>query len=106
LSSKPKKREPGFTTAVMGAGIIGMLHVEYAKQLGSRVILINRAAPRLILAQMIGLPADEFVDGSKYDPIKRVKEFTDGLGADVVICAASSKDVQKGALEMAAVDRT
>jgi len=89
---------------VIGAGIIGMLHVEYAKQLGSRVILINRTSPRLILAQRIGLPADEFIDGSKYDPIKRVKELTDGLGADVIICAASSKDVQKWALEMAAVD--
>lgn len=99
-----KKRKPGFTTAVIGAGIIGMLHVEYAKQLGSRVILVNRTSPRLILAQRIGLPADEFVDGSKYNPIKRVKELTDGLGADVVICAASSKDVQKWALEMAAVD--
>jgi len=91
-------------TAVMGAGIIGMLHAEYAKHLGSRVILINRTTPRLILAQKIGLPADEFVDGSKYDPIKRVKELTDGLGTDVVICTASSKDVQRGALEMAAVD--
>ena len=99
-----KKREPGFTTAVIGAGIIGMLHVEYAKHLGSRVILINRTAPRLILAQKIGLPVDEFVDGSRFDPIKRVRELTDGLGADVVICAAPSKDVQKGALEMAAVD--
>jgi len=99
-----KKRKPGFITAVIGAGIIGMLHVEYAKQLGSRVILINRTSPRLILAQRIGLLADEFIDGSKYDPIKRVKELTDGLGADVIICAASSKDVQKWALEMAAVD--
>ena len=99
-----KKREPGFTTVVIGAGIIGMLHVEYAKQMGSRVFLVNRTSPRLILAQKIGLPADEFIDASKDDPVKRVKELTNGLGADVVICAASSKDVQREALEMAAVD--
>jgi len=99
-----KKREPGFTTVVIGAGIIGMLHVEYAKQKGSRVILINRTSPRLILAKNIGLPADEFIDASQYDPVKRVKELTDGLGADVVICAASSKDIQREAIEMAAVD--
>jgi len=99
-----KKRAPGFTTVVIGAGIIGMLHVEYAKQKGAKVILVNRSAPRLILAQKIGLPADEFVDASKCNPVERVRELTGGLGADVVICAASSKEVQKEALEMAAVD--
>ncbi|MDH5363214.1 MAG: alcohol dehydrogenase catalytic domain-containing protein, partial [Aigarchaeota archaeon] len=40
-----KKRSEGFTTVVMGAGPIGMLHSEYAKSLGSRVILVNRTAP-------------------------------------------------------------
>jgi len=99
-----KEREPGFTTVVIGAGIIGMLHVEYAKLKGSRVILVNRTAPRLELAKKIGLPADEFVDKSECDPVERVMELTDGLGADVVICAASSKDVQVEALKMAAVD--
>ena len=99
-----KNRNPGFTTVVIGAGIIGMLHVEYAKQLGSRVILVNRSAPRLMLAQKIGLPADEFVDASKCDPVKKVKELTNDLGADVVICAASSKEVQRESLEMAGVD--
>ncbi|MBS7634030.1 alcohol dehydrogenase catalytic domain-containing protein [Candidatus Bathyarchaeota archaeon] len=99
-----RKRELRFTTVVIGAGIIGMLHVEYAKQMGSRVILVNRTSPRLILAQNIGLPADEFIDASKCDPVKKVRELTDGLGADVVICAASSKNIQREALEMAAVD--
>lgn len=99
-----KRRKPDFTTAVIGAGIIGMLHVEYAKLMGSRVILINQTSPRLMLAQKIGLPADEFVNASECNPAERVKELTNGLGADVVICAASSKEVQREALEMAAVD--
>jgi len=99
-----KERASGFTTAVIGAGIIGMLHTEYAKQRGARVLLLNRTAPRLILAQKIGLPADEFIDGSKCNSVERVRELTGGLGADAVMCAASSKDIQKQALEMAAVD--
>lgn len=99
-----KKRASGFITVVIGAGIIGMLHVEYAKQKGAEVILVNRSAPRLMLAQKIGLPADEFVDASKHDPVEKVRELTARLGADVVICATSSKDVQKESLEMAAVD--
>ena len=99
-----KDRPTGFKAVVIGAGIIGMLHTEYAKQKGAKTILVNRSAPRLILAQKIGLPADEFVDASKCDPVQRVRELTEGLGADVVVCAASSKDVQKQAIEMAAVD--
>jgi L-iditol 2-dehydrogenase len=99
-----KKHASRFTTVVVGAGIIGMLHVEYAKQKGAKVILVNRTAPRLILAEKIGVPADVFVDASQSNPVERVRELTSGLGADVVICAASDKDVQKEALEMAAVD--
>jgi len=99
-----KKRPKGFTACVIGAGIIGMLHTEYAKQKGARVILVNRSAPRLIIAQKIGLQADFFVNAKEYNTVERVKELTDGIGADVVICAASSKEVQKEALEMAAVD--
>jgi len=99
-----KKRQKGFTACVIGAGIIGMLHTEYAKQKGARVILVNRSAPRLMIAKKIGLPADHFVNAEEYNPVERVKELTDGFGADVVICAASSKEVQRIALEMAAVD--
>ncbi len=99
-----KKRLEGFTTVVIGAGPIGMLHSEYAKSQGSRVILVNRTAPRLKLAKKIGLQADEFIDASKYNVVKRIMELTDGVGANAVICAASSKEVQKQALDIAAVD--
>ncbi|MFQ6094964.1 MAG: alcohol dehydrogenase catalytic domain-containing protein [Candidatus Bathyarchaeia archaeon] len=99
-----KKRSEGFTTVVMGAGPIGMLHSEYAKSLGSRVILVNRTSPRLELAEKIGLNVDELIDASKHDVVERVMELTDDVGANVVICAASSKEIQEQALEMAAVD--
>jgi len=99
-----KDRPRGFTAAVIGAGIIGMLHTEYAKQKGAKVLLVNRSAPRLILAKKIGLAADVFVDASTCNPVEKVRELTGGLGADVVICATSSKDVQAEGLEMAAVD--
>jgi L-iditol 2-dehydrogenase len=99
-----KIRQKKFTTAVIGAGIIGMLHAEYAKQKGANVILVNRSYPRLLLAQKIGLPVDIYVDAGICNPVDKVREITGGLGADIVICAASSKDIQKEALEMAAVD--
>jgi len=99
-----KRRREGFTTVVIGAGPIGILHSEYALSLGSRVILVNRTAPRLELAKEIGLRADEFVDSSRCDVVKHVLGSTNGMGAEVVICAASSKEAQRQALEMAAVD--
>jgi len=99
-----KKRSEGFTTVVIGAGPIGMLHSEYAKSLGSRVILVNRTASRLRLAEKIGLSVDELVDASKRDVVERVMELTGGVGANVVVCAASSKEIQEQALETAAVD--
>jgi len=99
-----KERPKGFVACVIGAGIIGMLHAEYAKLRGAKVILVNRSAPRLNLAKKIGLQADFLVNAEECNPVERVRELTGGLGADVVICAASSKEVQKEALEMAAVD--
>jgi L-iditol 2-dehydrogenase len=99
-----RPRKPGFTTVVIGAGVIGMLHAEYARMKSAKVILVNRTAPRLNLAKEIGLGSDEFVDASRCNIVQRIKELTDDLGADIVICAASSKDVQRDAIEMSAVD--
>jgi len=100
---EPIKIEDGSTAVVIGAGIIGMLHSEWAKLKGARVILANRSASRLELAKKIGLKADEFIDLSKVDLVKRVRELTGGKGANVVICACSSKEAQRQALEIAAV---
>ncbi|MEM2914140.1 MAG: alcohol dehydrogenase catalytic domain-containing protein, partial [Candidatus Bathyarchaeia archaeon] len=66
-----KKRVKDFTTVVIGAGVIGMLHAEYAKQKGARVILVNRSAPRLILARKIGLQVDEFINESECNSVER-----------------------------------
>jgi len=99
-----KKRSEGFTTVVVGAGPIGMLHSEYAKSLRSRVILVNRTAHRLELAEKIGLSVDELIDASALNMVERVIELTGGVGANVVVCAASSKEIQARVLEMAAVD--
>ena len=101
---KPIKIEKGFTVVVIGAGMIGMLHSELAKLKGAKVILVNRSAPRLELAKRIGLKVDEFIDLSKVDLVKKVRELTGGKGANVVVCACSSKEAQRQALEIAAVD--
>lgn len=74
----------GDTVAVVGPGALGLLVMQCAKALGAtKVIAVGRAGPRLNMA--IELGADATVDVTKEDPVRRVKDLTDGAGVDVVI---------------------
>jgi len=48
------------------------------------------------------LGADHIINSSKEDVVKRVRELTDGLGADIVVETASSPAVFPLAIEVAA----
>lgn len=92
----------GDTVVVMGAGPIGCLHVRLARSRGAaRVILIDINTERLALSADRVEP-DAAIDGSREDVVERVRELTDGRGADVVITAAPSGQAQEQAIEMAA----
>jgi len=87
--------------AVLGAGPIGVMHAIVSRLQGARqVILLDLSAPRLKLAEAFDIDATVQVDGEAH--IQQVKDLTDGLGADVVIVAASSAQAQADALEIAA----
>lgn len=74
----------GDKVAVVGPGALGLLVMQCAKALGAtKVIAIGRAGPRLDMATKLG--ADATVDVTKDDPVKRVKDLTDGKGVDVAI---------------------
>lgn len=70
---------------VIGAGVMGLLNVLALKKHGARVIVSEIDADRLAKARELG--ADETIDASATDPIARVRELTDGRGAEVVIAA-------------------
>jgi 2-desacetyl-2-hydroxyethyl bacteriochlorophyllide A dehydrogenase len=77
---------PGESVAVMGLGVTGQLHVQLAKARGAYpVIGITRAKPKRELAETLGadltIPAGPVAD----DAIAKVREATEGRGADVVI---------------------
>jgi L-iditol 2-dehydrogenase len=76
---------PGDTVAITGAGAIGLLGGDAARIRGAgRVIVVGRGQ-RLAKAAALGF---ETVDYSAGDPVKAVREMTDGLGADVALeCA-------------------
>lgn len=86
---------------VIGAGPIGMMLCHVMKSMGaSKVILINRSAPRLEIARKIGA-ADVYICSSREDSIQRVLEETGGLGADVLFTSCPSPQAQVDAIHMA-----
>lgn len=88
----------GDTVVVIGAGPTGCLNVEVAKGLGAKVILVQRSSHRLEKARFTG--ADVYICASTEDVKTRIKEETQGRGADSVIVACNSPQAQGEALEL------
>ena len=83
---------------VLGAGVMGLMNVIALKTRGARVIVSELDPGRLAKARELG--ADELVDASKEDPVARVKELTEGRGAEAVICAFGGEKANEQALAM------
>jgi L-iditol 2-dehydrogenase len=79
----------GQDVVVLGAGVMGLMNVIAAKQRGARVIVSEIDPGRLAMAKRMG--ADELIDASQEDPIERVKQLTEGRGAEAVIAAIGHK---------------
>jgi 2-desacetyl-2-hydroxyethyl bacteriochlorophyllide A dehydrogenase len=73
---------PGDTVVVLGLGVTGQLHVQLAKARGARVIGITRSAEKRAMAEKLG--ADLTIAGGD-DVIQKVREATEGRGADLTI---------------------
>ncbi len=76
----------GERVAVMGLGLIGLLTVQLLKASGCRVLGFDPDPARVELARKLG--ADAAVG---QDFLEAVAGFTQGVGADAVIIAASTK---------------
>lgn len=77
------KLQPGETLLVHGAaGGVGLTAVEIGKLLGATVIATAGGADKLAVAKEYG--ADHLIDYKAEDIRERVKQLTDGRGADAV----------------------
>jgi threonine dehydrogenase-like Zn-dependent dehydrogenase len=85
---------------VVGAGIMGVLHLLLCKRLGARVIVSELNAGRAAVARTMG--ADEIIDPAKESFVERVKALTAGRGADVIFCAVSVAGPVEQAVEAVA----
>ena len=75
---------PGSTVAVVGDGAVGLLGVLSAKQMGAeRIIAMSRHAARQRLACEYG--ATDIVTERGDEGVARIKELTNGAGADSVL---------------------
>ena len=84
--------DEGETVVVQGAGGLGLNSIAVAKERGADVIVVEGVDGRLERAEVFG--ADHTIDFREYDSVEtraeRVRELTDGDGADVGIEVAGT----------------
>ena len=72
------------TAVIYGNGAIGMISVWLAKYYGAgQVILVGRSDDKLKLAATIG--ADVVINNKKENAIERIRELTNGHGANLIV---------------------
>jgi threonine dehydrogenase-like Zn-dependent dehydrogenase len=87
--------KPGKTVAVVGDGAVGLLGVLSAKQKGAeRIIAMSRHESRQKLAREFG--ATDIVSARGDDGVARIKDLTDGIGADSVLeCVGTQESMMQ-----------
>jgi L-iditol 2-dehydrogenase len=88
----------GETVVVLGSGPIGCLHAVLARARGAHVIVAEPNPVRRDIA--VQFDPDAIIDVSTQDVIAEVKRLTEGLGADVAICANPVASTQTQAVEL------
>src|ERR687891_1132405 len=84
---------PGKTVAVVGDGAVGLLAVLAARHLGAeRIIAMSRHDARQKLARAFG--ATDIVTERGDEGIQRIKDLTNGIGADAVLeCVGTNESM-------------
>ncbi len=92
----------GNTVVVVGAGPLGCIHLQLAKAKGaSRTILVELSRERIDFAKKFAFP-DIVINPSSENAIQRIKEETEGRGADRIIVSCPSGKAQEESLSMVA----
>ncbi len=88
---------PGAVVAVVGCGPVGLMAVIAARELGAEVVFALDALPeRLALAERWGAVGLNVRD----DPAARVRDATEGRGADAVVEAVGSPQATRQAFDL------
>ncbi len=87
----------GETVLVIGQGPIGIILGVLAQKCGAHVITSDLLAPRLTIAK--GFSLQESIDASRTDTVQRVREWTEGRGADAAVLAVPGTSLISAAIE-------
>lgn len=88
---------PEETVLVIGQGPIGVILAVLAVRTGARVITSDLYSQRLTISESFGLGLT--IDASRTNVIERVRELTDGRGADAVILAVGGNGLIRPAMD-------
>ncbi len=88
----------GDTVVIMGTGPIGLIHLQLACSLGGKVLAIDLVDYRLKKAMEFG--ATEAINSKREPVVERIRERTEGRGADVVIVAVGSPEAIAQAMDL------
>lgn len=90
----------GDTVVIIGTGPIGCIHTSLARARGAdRIIVADIVDERLEMVEAFG--PDATVNAAQVDLVERVRELTDGKGAEVIITATPAPVASVQAVEMA-----
>jgi threonine dehydrogenase-like Zn-dependent dehydrogenase len=92
--------KPGGTVVVVGDGAVGLLGVLSAKQMNAeRIIAMSRHGSRQALARELGAPDIGTERGD--EGVERIRELTDGVGADSVLECVGTQESMMQAINAA-----
>lgn len=90
--------KPGSTVVVVGDGAVGLLAVLSARQMGAeRIVAMSRHEHRQTLAREFG--ATDIVTERGEEGAMRIKEMTNGVGADSVLECVGTQESMKQAID-------
>jgi L-iditol 2-dehydrogenase len=89
----------GETVLVIGQGPIGVMLAVLARRAGATVVTSDLYPQRLKISESFGL--EHNVNAGASDPMARVRELTDGRGADAVILATAGNSLVRPAIDAA-----
>jgi len=91
--------QPGETALAIGQGPIGIILSVLARRAGASLITSDLYPERLKIGASFGL--DNSIDASRTNVVERVRELTEGRGADSVILAVGGNSLIRTAMDAA-----
>jgi len=91
--------QPGETVLTIGQGPIGIILSVLARRAGARLITSDLYAERLRIGTSFGL--EQSIDASRTNVVERVRELSEGRGADAVILAVGGNSLIRTAMDSA-----